>query len=363
MGAAIDRYEEEYLVTVQANKTSSSSGGNGENGGQQGIFISSGQGKSVFDAARNVTFGLHLRNYWPHTQAVIIGEELARDSILSVVDFFTRDPKRRLSVYFLVGEGLGKDILKNQPENAELSSMEIVELIELTRAHGFGVDANLRGFIREMEGISGASVLNKVKSVTVDMNKGETNQDGGQKTSTLDGVAVFYKYKLLGYLSPQETRSINFLKDSVGSWVIVTNFTGGTEGEITSELTKSEISFTPSITDGLYTMKAKLSLSGKIVEYIGEKPLSTIDIKKIEDKFASDIKKDIEETFLKVQKEYQVDIFNIGKTFSKKYPFVLDFDPEQWNKIFAENMQLDLEVEFKINYSETRINRVGSLEG
>ena len=171
MGAAIDRYEEEYLVTVQANKTSSSSGGNGENGGQQGIFISSGQGKSVFDAARNVTFGLHLRNYWPHTQAVIIGEELARDSILSVVDFFTRDPKRRLSVYFLVGEGLGKDILKNQPENAELSSMEIVELIELTRAHGFGVDANLRGFIREMEGISGASVLNKVKSVTVDMNK------------------------------------------------------------------------------------------------------------------------------------------------------------------------------------------------
>lgn len=110
-------------------------------------------------------------------------------------------------------------------------------------------------------------------------------------------------------------------------------------------------------------MKAKLSLSGKIVEYIGEKPLSTIDIKKIEDKFASDIKKDIEETFLKVQKEYQVDIFNIGKTFSKKYPFVLDFDPEQWNKIFAENMQLDLEVEFKINYSETRINRVGSLEG
>ena len=45
-----------------------------------------------------------------NTQAVIIGEELARDSILSVVDFFTRDPKRRLSVYFPCGKV--KDILK-----------------------------------------------------------------------------------------------------------------------------------------------------------------------------------------------------------------------------------------------------------
>ena len=67
--------------------------------GQQGILYLL-PGKSVFDAARNVTFGLHLRNYWPHTQAVIIGEEF--EILLSVVDF-TETP-RRLSVYFLVGK-------------------------------------------------------------------------------------------------------------------------------------------------------------------------------------------------------------------------------------------------------------------
>ena len=62
-------------MTAQANKTSSSSEVMGKMGVNKGFYIF-WPGKSVFDAARNVTFGLHLRNYWPYTQAVI-GEELA----------------------------------------------------------------------------------------------------------------------------------------------------------------------------------------------------------------------------------------------------------------------------------------------
>lgn len=359
LGAAVDSDEQGYIVTVQATKTAASQGGTEGNGSGQGFFISSAQGGSVYEAARNLTLDLHLRNYWPHTQVVIIGEKVARESILSVVEFFTRDPQRRLSTYFVVAEGEGKEILKNQPENTELSSLEIEELIGLTRANGFGIDLNLKQFVREMEGISGASVLNKFKSVPIQITDGEDSQGADKKTSSLEGAAVFYDYKLLGYLSPKETRSINLFRDTVGNWVIKTNFTGGIKDEITSELNNSKISLTPFISaDGLYTIKAKLKISGKIVEYVGEEPLNRINIKKIEDKFAEDIKKEIVQTFNKVQRDYQVDIFNIGSTFKRKYPFLLDFEPAQWNKNFSENMNLDLDVEFKINYPGTRTNRV-----
>ncbi len=148
------------------------------------------------------------------------------------------------------------------------------------------------------------------------------------------------------------------MRNSVGNWVVETNFTGGTKGEITSELNNSKISITPVISDeGLYICKAKLSISGKIVEYIGEEPLNRINVKKIEEKFAEDIRKEIVQTFNKVQRDYKVDIFNLGPTFKRKYPFLVDLEPDQWNKIFS-NMDLDLDVEFKINYPGTRINRV-----
>lgn len=363
LGAAVDSGEQGYIVSVQATKTAASQGGTEESGGDQGFFISSAQGGSVFEAARNLTLDLHLRNYWPHTQIVVIGEELARESILSVVEFFARDPKRRLSAYFVVGSGMGLDYLKNQPENAELSSREIKEIIQLTRANGFGIDLDLREFIKEMEGLSGASIMNKVKSVPLQITDGEDNQGAKKKTSALEGVGVFYDYMLLGYLSPEETRNINFLRDNVGSWVIETNFTGGTKGEITSELNNSKISFTPFISeDGIYIIKAKLSVAGKIVEYVGKEPLGKIDISKIEDKFAEDIKREIKQTFTRVQRDYQVDIFNIGDIFTRKYEFLLDLEPYQWNKIFSENMHLDLDVEFKINYPGIKINSARKLE-
>jgi len=353
LGAAVDKAEQgQFQITIQSAKTSPE--GTKEMGATtSNSILASASGPSVFAAARNLTVVISRRNYWPHTQVVIIGEQAAKEGISSIVDFFTRDSQRRTSVFFIVTERKGQTILNNPSKTEILNSLSIKRKIEQTTSTGYGVNNRLYKFIMESNSIPSVSLLSKVDLKT---RAAKDLGDSPKMETYLDGTGVFYNYKLIGYLNQKETRAARWLKDDIKSSVIVLSTEGNDKDILTYEITKSKTSLTPLVTDEGYIMKAEVILKGNIVEYTGNKNLNKISLDKLSKKYSEKIKAEIEQVFQKAKEDLKVDLFGFGNKFANKYPYILKMKPAEWNKIFVDFVELDLKVDVKINSAGVRLN-------
>ena len=100
IGAAIDKGKtEKYMLTVELLDVS---------GGQEtklSTRILSVEGETVFDAVRRFILLEGKRGYWGHIRILIISEEIARDDITGVLNFFRQDAETRGDLYVIVSKG------------------------------------------------------------------------------------------------------------------------------------------------------------------------------------------------------------------------------------------------------------------
>ncbi len=96
-----------FIVTVQIANPSSGSDDKGSMKNE--VWIGTAEGKSIFDAVRKLTGISSKRIMWAHNNVVIIGESLAREGIIPVIDYFTHNLELRMKVGLVVSEGDAKE--------------------------------------------------------------------------------------------------------------------------------------------------------------------------------------------------------------------------------------------------------------
>lgn len=357
MGAAIDLEEPDlYKVTLQTVKTvaSAQKKEEGGEGTSSGYSIVSATGKSIFEAARNITTDLDRRNYWPHTQVVFLGQELAKKDIQPAIDFFSRDSQRRTTVYFVYTEEKGKDLLANTTETEPILAQETKAIIKNTTSTGYGVDKNLTKFLQDLYSLSGVALMNKFKTAP----KEKLVQGEKPTTETvLDGTAIFFKNKLIDTLTKEETQVVNWLTNNIKTTVISVGYDNPFNAEITVQVDNSKTSLKPIIDGDKYIMKATIEFKGDIVEYSAEKAPDEISLKKLETEIAERIRKEIREVFTKAKTKFKVDLFNFGNNFADKHKYLLNLTAEEWQIIFLEQVELDLEIKPKITFSGMKLRK------
>lgn len=349
LGAAIDKKNDQFEITIQAPKTLSPVSQEKQ---ANEYLVETAQGPTLFEGARNLTKSLARRNYWPHTQVVIISEEVAKEGIKHVIDFFTRDSQRRPSVYFAVTPEKGKSLLTLPSITETTSAIAMKDLIRQSSSSGYGIDIKLYRFIKDCNSIAKVSLLNKFQLAE---RLGETPEDEKKMAINLNGTGVFYNYKLIGYFNGYETRGAKWLKDDIKTAIISVNTQNTQQEDISLEITSSKTKLTPLITDQGYLMKVNLVVKGNIVEYTGEKKLLNTSLEELNKKFSNKIKGDIEHVFNKAKTDLRVDPFGFADKFADKYPYLLKVSAQEWNNIFADHVELDLQVEVKIKSSGVRL--------
>lgn len=350
VGCAFDKMESglfEVTIQIPGNLPSKDEGK-----GMQGWIISSGKGRTMFDATRNISLNLGKRNYWPHTEVVIVGEAMAKEDMVKVVDFFTRDSQRRRLVKFVVTDQEGKKLLSSMPKSEEITAMEIRNIITNYPKTGYGVESNLLNYLKETQSVSGVTLLDKFIVKKSDLPHNDPSiQDGNHSTEELihDGTGVFYQNKLIGYLTLLETRSTNFLKNNIQSGILNLNIEeDDSDDEIGLEITKTETKLTPIIDGGRYTMKANLSIECNIVEYSAKENLLHISLQMLGQKMGKDVEKELITVFKKAKEELKVDLFQFGGIFQKIDHSILKLTQEEWREVFINTVELDLNVEVSI---------------
>lgn len=349
MGVGIDKAENgQVKLTTQIARPEAmgpSGGGmggvGGGGGGQvQNALVINTQGETVFDAVRNAIFVNSRRLFFSHIQLLVIGERFAKSSIAPALDFFERDPELRAEIPIVVASGEVEKVFQIPGNLEKTSSFEIHNALEaasrsLAKIHL----VRLHDFLLKYNSESKAAFVPVIKIQKVKQTE----------SFKLNGMAVFFKDKMVGLLNSLESRGLLWILGEVKSGIVVLELPES-KGKISIELTGTKTNVEAKIEKGKPVFTVKIDESGNIGEqraYIDiTKPGNMAELQKL---LEQQTKKEVTAAISKAQ-TYKADIFGFGEELHRQYPKQWKTFKGRWPELFSK-AKLKVVVKPHIKYS------------
>lgn len=346
-GVAIDKAEDGYRVSVQTVNSSEVTSQLGTSGVIP-VNVRSEFGVTMYDATRKLSLTNSKRPYGSHLQALIISQEVAKEGIAAVIDYFSRDNDFRSDfLIILTRDTEAKDILKMQTVTEKIPMKAILSMLEISAdITGSTHIMDMRDFLNIIA-LPGRSPIIPVIDVVGDLEVGPTkaNTESTEPPATYiyNGAGILQEDKLIGYIDSEVIKSVNYLTDNITH--TIENYTCSDSGKISLEILQSKTK-----------RKAKLNEEGKpfidvnirSIANIGESncSLDLLDpnsINELEKNFAEQLKTDLQTSIKMIQSEYQLDIFGFGEDIYRYHPKVWAELKDDWQEHFA-NLEVNIDV-------------------
>lgn len=343
-GIAIDKTEnDQYLLTFEVIDLANSDK-------QTGIEtkIVNASGKTIFDAIRNSKSKIANKLYFSNAQIIIISNEIASNvGILEVIDFFIRDAEiRETSMVLISQEETASSLLINEGITDNIVSFEILDIISNSESINlyaagtklFNVVNNLKAEGKELT----LPVFYKGISETLEIVQ-------------LNGLATFNKDKLVGYLTPEETKDLLFVIDKVEGGIFTFDSKQKGNDDIAIEITKNKTNVEYTYKDKEIKFFIDIKMEGLLGEFQNQS--ESLDYEKVKEleKIAEDeLKLRITNHIKMVQEKGYNDIFGFGNKIYRKNPKLWKKLKKNWHDIFE---TIDFEVSCKINIKNTAFLR------
>ena len=337
----INKKNNEYIVKAQVVNPQSKDTVNV----QAPFIIYEGKGKTIQEAYRQIKLQSSRFLYPNHLQIIVIDEELAKEDVSQIVDFYLRVPHVRTEFSVIVGKE--NDILSITTPIDDISATSIVETLETNNKYlgstnlitfnefaNMNIDKHLEVILPSIESVN----YNKESDTTKN-----TEQTQIKSMYKLSNLAVFKDEKLLGYLTEDESITYNVLKNKTKTTLLT--YECEKNKYMTVEITKikSDISTKNKEID------IKIKMSGNINEIMCDISLKKEkNIKQLEKQLESYLKKGINKNISNIRNKYNSDIFGfldlIYKTDYKTYKEVKD----SWYKDTYKNIKINLSLSIDI---------------
>ena len=337
-GIDLDPSTKEYLLTAEVVDSTAST----KEGTKTKIVES--RGKTVMDAVRNAKKRLISKLYWGNNEVLVIGSELAKNGNLgNVIDWFLTDAECRETVGIVVSqEKTAKDILSIDGLDDSVVAFKIKKILE--------EDQDTVGTVESIPLFRVFSIMESPgRSVVLPAFHNTINDD--KKVVEANGEAVFKDDKMIGYLSPEESKYYLFAVDGIHGGILTLSSTkkevSDVSLEISNNTTKSSYSYSEE--------KLKVTIRTNTDVYLDEIKahsdlLDESKIKEIEKKAQAMVEERTQSVIQKVQTEYNSDIFGFGNMVYKKDPKLWKKMEPQWDKLFP---TIQVEVQSKVNIVNT----------
>ena len=343
MGVSIDTGENEgeMALTVQlANPggASAGKGGKSSKGGESGAskaYINvSGTGKNINYIVREMQHKMSRRIYVAHSQALVMGDALARSGVRDSLDFFARAAEARMTLYVFVSKGKAKDVLDVDPEFEKMPSTEIAKMLKDQKITSHAPIVTEFEFLSAITSATTAAVAPIVSVI----------EDEGKERLNIAGSAVFSDDTMVGELDDSETRGLLFAKSKVKTGVLLIDTKGETA---TVEIREASGKVTPRLySDGTseFTIKTKVTVG--LGDQNGTFNLSEPDnVPIMLDAAGEMIKAEIQSAVDK-SKALGADIFGFGEYLNRKYPDQWKQMKKNWHDLYR-NVKVQIDVEMK----------------
>ncbi len=305
-------------------------------------------GITVFDATRNLITILGEKILWNHVQAVIIGQSVLAEPnhLIGLLDFLRRDAEPREDLYLMLSkEKTAAEILTAlAPKSDEIVGFKLQNIFQNQNYLSKYKAVPLWEFIDKLASPGVEPVLPTLKVWTT----------RGKKVIVVDGMAVFKKTALQGYLDQMETRYFLWITNAVKGGVIpIQTKSHGETALLTLEIFRSNTETKPVYQAGKLVMQLKINTTvglaelGTAIDFTSEKQRE-----QLQKDAARTIERRISALIRKVQDEYQSDIFGFGEVVARKMPKLWQRLKSDWTTSFVD-LQVDVQVQLEIKGSAT----------
>ncbi|MDP1413168.1 Ger(x)C family spore germination protein [Lysinibacillus capsici] len=343
----VDKSDEQFEISVQIVNPSQVAS-NKASGIQVPVFTHHAKGKSLFDAIRKLTALTPRKPYYAHAQIIIIGEEMAEEGMNSILDLFQRDPEGRSDFNFIVShDSTAQEILSVLTPLEDVPASKMFKSLKVSEAVlGTTESVILDDLIQSLGSIDHSAVLPSIH-IYGDADTGDFNSNIEKIDSPAQlkygGLAIFKNYKLIGYLSEQESRDYNFLNNNIKSTFEI--IACPEEGKISTEIINSSTKMTGHFQNDVPSISIKLDIEQNVAEVSCSLDLTkskTIDA--LNKETSRQIKERLERTLQTIQQTYQADLLKFSNVLHRE-------DYQAWNRI-KKNWQTlypNLEVQIEVD--------------
>ena len=320
----IDKTDDGYKMAVQIMNTKKEGQDTNSSGSQPKFIVYTAEGKTIQGILRDFVLESPRRLYATHLQLLVISEDLAKNGISDILDWFARDSESRKQFYVLVSENSqSEDILNTLTSLETLNSKKITSNIDTdTRFLGVAEQTTFENVL--------ATYLNDKQELVLPSIRLEGDSDAGEKNSNIEQsspktqiflspLAVFKDDKMLGYLTKEESMAMSFIKNKLKSTVI--DYKWSDNDYISSEIISSKTSLQPDTSSDKPKVTIKIKGKANINEINCDWDLENNEtILKINKMLEQEIENIINDSIDSISQRFDSDIFGFKDLFYKKDP-------------------------------------------
>ncbi len=352
VGLGIDKVDDRYQVSIQlVNPTEISARLGGA--GQSPIVLITEKGETIQETLHRALVEAPRRYFFSHLQILVLGEELARNGIRDVLDFFWRDHEFRFDYYLLVAKNnKAENILKVLTPLEKLPSQKLFSSLEASERYwGATGDITLDELVIRMLGEGKGAGLTGIELLgdpTVGGSRENIEVAEPKTKLKYSQIAIFKEDRLVGWLNETETIGTKYILDELKNTIYVLPCPKN-KGHIAIEVIRSNTKVEGKIENG----KPTIHVYVKSEQNLGETQCEDLDLTLPETLF------DLEKMMKKklgqalhiavdaAQKKYKVDFLGFGDAIHRADPKYWEEHRKNWEHEFAQvpvHLHLDLKI-------------------
>lgn len=307
------------------------------------VTLYSEEGKDLEEIMKRLSTKTGRTVYNSHLRIVVINEDIAKEGIKDILDYFARYYQFRLDFNFVVARGatakkvlsilqpLGLipgiklyDSLKESEQIwAPTKSTRIIELVNDIVADG------------KNPVLTGVEVTQELSDNKMPTNSTDSLHGSGVANRTkYFGLGAFRRDRLAGWLDEDESKGYNYITGNIRSTVGYAKY--GDKVKITFEVVNAKSTVNASFVNGKLSIDVEIKDVQNVSAVEGEFDVSKEENEVILNKIAEErIKEFCEKTLYKTQNELKTDIFGFGEVIHRKYPKLWEKIKGNWNNEFV----------------------------
>lgn len=302
------------------------------------VVLYTGEGENIQEVIARMSMISSRKIYHAHLRMVIISEEVARDGIYDIVDFFLRNREFHTDFYFAIAKGItARELMDTLTPVEAIPGVDMFN--KLTLSHKLWAPTKATRIPELANNLAAEGIAPAINAVELAGGGSEPistevlNQSSGYDKIKFTDIGAFQADKLVGWLNESEAKGYNYIIGNVKRTFGFSTDEGG--NEVTAEVIKATSRIRASVINNQPQIEVEIKIRYVINQIKGD-----LDVTKIENLEAinriseSKIMDNCNKSVQKAQ-ELKTDIFGFGERFHAKDPAYWKTVKDNWNEVFT----------------------------
>lgn len=358
IGIDVDE-EGKYRVSTQIMNTKKKES-SGEGDTTNSVTVYEESNTTIQDSIRNMINESPKKLYLAHMKLLVISEAIAKEDIMSAIDFFIRDNEGSHDFMLVIANNCKPEEILNVVDPME-SNPTLGMVKEIKAAFRYKGNTEERVLTETLEQLLDNKIDITIASLKIEEGgkqeekKGDTKEEeegtsedkdkNKEKKVTIGPMAYFNNKKMIGYLEEKDNISYNIVRNKLKSTLI--QITEGKE-QFVAEIISCKSSMKPSFQDNKYHVDLKIQIDCNISE-AGKSSIinTTQDIEKYKKLVTEKLQENINTYIQNCKTKYHADLMGFEDLFYRKLNKVYQQHHENFMETYFNQIETAIQVEVK----------------